>query len=245
MTQDEKPAVKIPALFRKIQPWDDKWLLRLNAKAGSKFTRFVELSSFLGRFAFWILVMAAFVFVWYDPLAAIWIGLNIGFGLAIVYVIKIFVRRPRPFRGTPGVKVLEGPNLSASFPSWHAYNGMAGVLALYVIFNYEWIFLLVGIPFAICLGLTRPFLGVHYVTDVIAGWIFGVLGFAACFLITPLLVPFIGQLEALVPWPLVRGTWGPFVGQWWFWILLGGAALVFLYVTVYRRKKRKSKVEWR
>ncbi len=245
MAQDEKPTAKVPAIFRKIQPWDDKWLLRLNAKEESKFTKFVEYFSFLGRFAFWILVAVTFVFVWYDPLAALYILLNIGFGIVIVYIIKTFVRRPRPFRVTPGVKVLEGPNLSASFPSWHAYNGIAGVLALYFIFNFEWIFLLVGIPFAICLGLTRPFLGVHYLTDVIAGWGLGILGFTLSYLIAPLTMPFVLTLENMVPLVFVRGTWGPLVGEWWFWVLLAGGVLVFLYVTVYRRKKRKDKVVWK
>ncbi len=244
MAQDEKPTVKVPALFRKVQPWDDKWLLRLNAKEESKFTKFVEYFSFLGRFAFWILVAATFVFVWYDPLAALYILLNIGFGIAIVYVIKIFVRRPRPFRVTAGVKVLEGPNLSASFPSWHAYNGMAGVLAIYMIFHSEWI-LVVGIPFAICLGLTRPFLGVHYLTDVIAGWGFGILGFALSYLIGPLLMPLVFALEDMLPFTFISGTWGPLVGQWWFWVLLASGVLVFLYSTVYRRKKRKDKVVWK
>ena len=245
MNQDENPVARVPSIFRKIQPWDDKWLLCLNAKKENKFTKFVEYFSFLGRFAFWILVAVTFVCIWYDPLAALYIGLNIGVGVAIVYVIKMFVRRPRPFRVTRGVKVLEGPNLSASFPSWHAYNGMAGVLALYVIFKFEWIILLVGIPFALCLGLTRPFLGVHYLTDVIAGWGLGILGFAVSFFTSPLLMPYISILEAMMPWNLVRGSWGPLVGEWWFWLLFIGGVLVFLYLTVYRRKKLKSKVEWR
>ncbi len=245
MAQNEKPPATVPVLFRKVQPWDDKWLLRLNAKKESKFTKFVEYFSFLGRFAFWLLIVAVFIFVWYDPAAALRIGLNIGFGIVIVYVIKTLVRRPRPFRVTPGVKVLEGPNLSASFPSWHAYNGVANVLALYVIFNYEWIVLVVGIPFAICLGLTRPFLGVHYLTDIIAGWVLGGLGFALSFISTPILMPYLATLETLIPWPLVRGTWGTFVTEWWFWIVLAGGVLIFLYITVYRRKKRKDKVAWR
>ncbi len=245
MAQNEKPPVTVPALFRKVQPWDDKWLLRLNAKKESKFTKFVEYFSFLGRFAFWLLVVAVFIFVWYDPAAALRIGLNIGFGIVIVYVIKTLVRRPRPFRVTPDVKVLEGPNLSASFPSWHAYNGVANVLALYVIFNYEWIVLVVGIPFAICLGLTRPFLGVHYLTDIIAGWVLGGLGFALSFISMPILMPYLATLETLIPWPLVRGTWGTFVTEWWFWVVLAGGVILFLYVTVYRRKKRKEKVVWK
>src|SRR4030042_1423295 len=105
LTQDEKTTGKVPALFRRVQPWDDKWLLRLNAKEESKFTRFVEFFSFLGRFGFWILVIAVFIFVWYDPYAALYLGLNIGVGVTVVYFIKVFVRRPRPFRVTPGVKV--------------------------------------------------------------------------------------------------------------------------------------------
>jgi undecaprenyl-diphosphatase len=83
-------------------------------------------------------------------------------------VLKYFVRRPRP-EGEQGLFYL---NIDQhSFPSGHAVRvgGLWVVLASLLPFWGAVIFLLWGL----CVGLSRVALGLHYASDVAAGWLIG------------------------------------------------------------------------
>jgi undecaprenyl-diphosphatase len=94
--------------------------------------------------------------------------------------VKGLVRRPRPEEGVrPPIPV---PH-SFSFPSGHAQNAMAvyGTAALLAArgMRRQWAVLLIaaGMAMALLVGTSRLYLGVHYLTDVVGGWIAG-LAFA-------------------------------------------------------------------
>ncbi len=103
---------------------------------------------------------------------------------AIVYAgveeLREATARPRPPDGLTSVS-------GSGFPSGHAAHsviypwlaltmtvrlrpGMAGGSALLVI----------GVGLAVIVGLSRVYLGVHYLSDVSAGWALGVAAFAVC-----------------------------------------------------------------
>ncbi|CAN1211502.1 Phosphatidic acid phosphatase type 2/haloperoxidase domain-containing protein [Tumidithrix helvetica PCC 7403] len=74
---------------------------------------------------------------------------------------------------------------SFSFPSGHAlgtvvlYGAIAYLLAKYYPHYRIWIYLLVAI-LVMAVGLSRLYLGVHWPTDVLAGWAIGLLWLITC-----------------------------------------------------------------
>lgn len=92
------------------------------------------------------------------PLA---IGLN--------YVLKLVVKRPRPV--LKGLPPLGGAPSSLSFPSAHATSSFAVATAMVRVDPA----MAGAFAVAIALAVGRPYLGMHYPSDVIAGAVLGVL----------------------------------------------------------------------
>jgi membrane-associated phospholipid phosphatase len=94
-------------------------------------------------------------------LGPIAIGLN--------YLVKLIVRRPRP--AMEGLPPLGGAPSSLSFPSAHATSGFAVATAMTRVEPLGALAFLLA--FALALG--RPYLGMHYPSDVLAGALLGIL----------------------------------------------------------------------
>ena len=85
--------------------------------------------------------------------------------------VKLAIGRPRPW-----LEALPAMPSSASFPSGHSGNSMAVFVAIALIAlpsPRRNVALAVAILASVMVGLTRPFLGVHWPSDVIGGWAFG------------------------------------------------------------------------
>ncbi len=119
--------------------------------------------------AIWLVIGIVLAFI--DPdngedwvvagiLGPIAIGLN--------FVVKVIVRRPRPV--LEGLPPLGGAPSSLSFPSAHATSSFACATAMTRIAPEAAV--LFALAAAIAAG--RPYLGMHYPSDVLAGAILGV-----------------------------------------------------------------------
>jgi undecaprenyl-diphosphatase len=118
-----------------------------------------------------VIALAVFLFLRWRR-AAIWLAMTMAGALALDLALKYAFRRPRP---TP----FFGAALhSFSFPSGHAlcsfcfYAVLAGLIAARV--RSMALRILVGILAAvlvIAIGLSRIYLGMHYPSDVIAGYL--------------------------------------------------------------------------
>lgn len=102
----------------------------------------------------------------------------------VVALLKAWFDRPRPDLSS-AVPLPE----SAAFPSGHATAGAASLGALAVLTAERLesrrarVRLWVGVVLlGVAVGLSRIALGVHYVTDVLAGWCLGLAWLAACLL---------------------------------------------------------------
>ena len=62
-----------------------------------------------------------------------------------------------------------------SFPSGHAMSSMALSLALVIICwrtKMRWVIVGLAVVYVLVVGFSRVYLNVHYVSDVLAGWVF-------------------------------------------------------------------------
>jgi membrane-associated phospholipid phosphatase len=120
---------------------------------------------------------------------AVWLGLNLvlaavdsgsreswlicaalgPLAIGVNYAVKLLVRRPRPV--LEGLPPLGGAPSSLSFPSAHATSSFAVATAMTRVEP------LGGLAFALALALAlgRPYLGMHYPSDVLVGAGLGVL----------------------------------------------------------------------
>lgn len=88
-----------------------------------------------------------------------------------VELLKLLIDRPRPALDAHPVAVF-----SQSFPSGHAGNSMVTYLALALYVAPErWRrpALVAAVLLSLAVGWTRPVLGVHWPSDVLAGWTYG------------------------------------------------------------------------
>ena len=111
--------------------------------------------------------------------ALVWAPLAAGIGVLVNVPIRGFVERPSPFVDHQGLDVLVSGKTDFSFVSDHATLTMAMGVGLFVA-NRK--FGLVGIGIALLEGFCRVYMGVHYPTDVLAGWTAGVTWALLCWI---------------------------------------------------------------
>lgn len=128
--------------------------------------------SILGDETFF-LILLPLLFWCISPRLGIRVGLVLMLGTAINHAIKLAVAGPRPFWSSSQVRALTAES-SFGLPSAHAQNtvGLWGVIAAAIGRWWAWVTVVI---LALLVGLSRMALGVHFPTDVLAGWILGAL----------------------------------------------------------------------
>lgn len=161
----------------------DKEIVRFIASSRSDFLDYMFLSVTFASNAYIIFFFLTTLFLWNNNhrrwVLPLWF--TSFFAIAISYLLKIIVARPRPFQAIKGLSVLQiafhfmRNNFNTwnfSFPSFQALLVFSALPVLnkeFKKFRYIWF------VFACLVGFSGVYFGVHYLSDVITGAIIGYL----------------------------------------------------------------------
>ncbi len=175
-----------------------------------------------------MVVAAILLAVWGHPRRAASVVILVLTGVALSETLKNVVVRLRP---NEALAMIAGEGASRSFPSGHALAGILlfGSLALMLSASRVprplrlWGGLAVA-AIGLTIGVSRVYLGVHFMTDVLASWLLG---------LTMLSV----WAAAVLVWgrtrpPISERVARPLLRLWWRWslALAGGAAVVMALI---------------
>lgn len=109
----------------------------------------------------------------------------IGGGEIVSTILKLFYHRPRPDLVPHGMEVF-----TASLPSGHAMMSAIAYLTLAALVarvdrqrGVKILVMLVGVSMTLLVGISRIYLGVHWPSDVLAGWCVGAAWAALCWFV--------------------------------------------------------------
>lgn len=223
------------SLIEKIDSWDKKIIIKWNGYGGKLLAFFLRIISFLGRETIWLILIVFFLLIWYDPILFSYIGSTFLAGLIIIVPSKNFVKRTRPFDSLNQIRVLERKPSSQSFPSWHVYNVVSQGLMFIYLFNNLMI-IVVAIVCSIIVAISRIQLGVHYPSDVIAGGLFGILGFlVALYIIAPISYTTLNFFESFITIPIEYQKLNSLLFQnIWYSALCSGLIIIIFIIANYK-----------
>ena len=154
---------------------DNIFYIIFHDKFESKFmTGFYKIYTYLGSFYGLMIIALLVLIVFKDKRLGIGLSLNLIIVGALNFLLKIIVSRPRP----EGINIITESGFS--FPSGHAMMSIA-LFGLLIYFAYKFIknkglriFLIIIFSIlTLMIGTSRIYLGVHYFSDVLAGFLIG------------------------------------------------------------------------
>lgn len=135
-------------------------------------TGLMHVFSFLGREEFFLLLIPL-VYLSINAQAGIRLGVLLLLGDSLNFLLKLTCHAPRPYWVSSQVQHL-ATETSYGLPSSHAQNAASVWLFLASLLKKPWAW-----AGAVCLILlisfSRVYLGVHFWTDILGGWLLGVL----------------------------------------------------------------------
>ncbi len=139
---------------------------------GSWLTIPMKFFTSLGFEEFYLVIMPA-IYWCIDSALGLRIGTMLVLSNGVNSFFKVALHSPRPYWYDPGVRPLASET-SFGIPSGHAQNAASvwGLMAASI--KKRWATGLV-VFFVLMIGLSRIYLAVHFVSDVLAGWLIGAL----------------------------------------------------------------------
>lgn len=167
----------VSSALESLYDWGLEVIRTFQAAGNPALTLLAKGFTALGEPAFYLAVFAI-LFWCIDEKKGFWLGMTVFLSNGVNLALKDALRVPRPFIRNPSVALI--PETGFSTPSGHAQNSTA-----------FWVSaaargtgggkrrraarIVLAIALSLCIGLSRVYLGVHYPTDVLAGWAVGAL----------------------------------------------------------------------
>ncbi len=132
--------------------------------------------TFLGNEEFYLIIAPA-IFWCVDVGLGLRVGAFLMINGSLISLLKFTFLQPRPYWYDLSVEALSTES-SFGLPSGHAQNAVVvwGTLAAHIRRRWAW---LVAIGLMFLIGLSRIYLGVHFPSDVVAGWLIGAVALLA------------------------------------------------------------------
>lgn len=163
-------------MLEAIQSLDGAVLLAIQGARIAALDPLVEAYTTLGNGGLLWLALSLALLLWRPTrkagalsLTAMLLGL-----LCTNVALKHLVARPRPWLDVAGLVPLVNEPDPNSFPSGHTCAAFAAGMVWFRTLPKRWMRVLAA-ALAVCMGLSRLYVGVHYPTDVIAGALVGSL----------------------------------------------------------------------
>ncbi|HEX5997939.1 MAG TPA: phosphatase PAP2 family protein [Hyphomicrobiaceae bacterium] len=164
---DERLIVALRAPGNLADPIGPKWLEEMMRD-------FTAMGS-TGVLTLMVLAIVGFLAMTGKTHAALFVSVSVGGGVLLSQAMKWATARPRPDLVPHGAEVF-----SASFPSGHSMMAAVVYLTLGALLartqadrRVKAYVLTVAVLLTVLVGISRVYLGVHWPTDVLAGWALG------------------------------------------------------------------------
>jgi undecaprenyl-diphosphatase len=154
--------------------FDEPILLWLHQMATPAVDRFFALVSKLG-YRWGVVPLDIGVFAWLVWRRHFRDGLFFGLAVAGAAILNL-AAKDHFTRIRPDLWLSMAPETTFSFPSGHAMGSATLAVALILMLwrtRWRWLVLAAGLVFVLLVGLSRVYLGVHFPSDILAGWMAG------------------------------------------------------------------------
>ena len=168
--------------WKSLDEWDHRQALKVAHNRPASLTKFLRFVSNSGTVPGWTLIILVLYLSGFTTLSAVYaMALASAFGLFGSQIAKRIIQRPRPFASRHHPQPLARQPRDPSFPSGHATSALATSVAFGI---EDPSFAIPALTWALLIAWSRFYLGVHHLSDIIAGALFGtLLGYLATLIV--------------------------------------------------------------